>query len=302
MVACVCREGRAQAAADGAGASRTSTACPQICRIRVTQRQSPRLASIPWKESPQTARQNRRQPLSLSVPQVLHIISNMSFHSELGQSAAQIARLPLELRIVQDADRLDAIGGAPPSPPPPSRAVPGLSRLACLAAIGIARCFTYGGAKRRALYCDDEPLAPAQRRAALKSKEEYMRADGKADTVRPCLPAPAVASTAPPADGAGLCSNKLGAGRALLREAAEACRDDEDRRRARRRGQAPRLHGGLPYTARSRGLRPLLSPADVPAAGLGRRGVQLDGVVPPPNYFSICQSRALPRPPACPAR
>jgi len=69
---------------------------------------------------------------SLIIEHVIKIIENISFKSSLsGYKAgdnAQKFRSP-ELDVVKDADRLDAIG-----------------------AIGIARCFNYGGFKNRQLY------------------------------------------------------------------------------------------------------------------------------------------------------
>lgn len=59
------------------------------------------------------------------IEQVIMVIENMSFRKSLGQ----IEFHSKELEIVQDADRLDAIG-----------------------AIGIARAFTFGGFKNRELY------------------------------------------------------------------------------------------------------------------------------------------------------
>jgi len=63
---------------------------------------------------------------STIIEHVVKIIENISFKNTLqkGQSFTSI-----ELQVVQDADRLDAIG-----------------------AIGIARCFNYGGFKNRTLY------------------------------------------------------------------------------------------------------------------------------------------------------
>lgn len=79
-----------------------------------------------------------------TIQQVINIIENISykggnferkFHSK-------------ELDIVQDADRLDAIG-----------------------AIGIARCFNYGGFKNRTIY--DPEIAPN----LSMTKEEYKKSD-----------------------------------------------------------------------------------------------------------------------------
>lgn len=68
---------------------------------------------------------------ALTITHVILIIENISFKSSLSKSATKPFTSP-ELDIVQDADRLDAIG-----------------------AIGIARCFNYGGFKNRALYNPD---------------------------------------------------------------------------------------------------------------------------------------------------
>jgi uncharacterized protein len=71
---------------------------------------------------------------------VQNIIRNMSFKSSLGA----VSFSSKEMDVVQDADRLDAIG-----------------------AMGIARAFTYGGYKNRTLY--DPEIKPNLN----QSKEEY---------------------------------------------------------------------------------------------------------------------------------
>ncbi|SFW30717.1 uncharacterized protein SAMN02927921_01037 [Sinomicrobium oceani] len=76
------------------------------------------------------------------IDHVVKIIENISFKSSYGHSGFSSP----ELDVVQDADRLDAIG-----------------------AIGIARTFNYGGFKNRALYHPDIPPR------TYESKEEYKK-------------------------------------------------------------------------------------------------------------------------------
>jgi uncharacterized protein len=76
---------------------------------------------------------------------IVGIVSNVSFK---GGSSPRSFSSP-ELDVVQDADRLDAIG-----------------------AIGIARTFSYGGFKGRAMYNPDVPPRPGM------SREEYRKTDG----------------------------------------------------------------------------------------------------------------------------
>ncbi|RZN84597.1 MAG: HD domain-containing protein [Winogradskyella sp.] len=79
------------------------------------------------------------------IEHVVAIIENMSFKNSLETGDKFTSP---ELEVVQDADRLDAIG-----------------------AIGIARCFNYGGFKNRALY--NPEIAPNLN----MSKEEYKVSD-----------------------------------------------------------------------------------------------------------------------------
>ncbi|WP_411766038.1 HD domain-containing protein [Winogradskyella sp. A3E31] len=66
---------------------------------------------------------------SAVIEHVIKIIENMSFKNSLEDAERFSSE---ELKVVQDADRLDAIG-----------------------AIGIARCFNYGGFKNREMYNPD---------------------------------------------------------------------------------------------------------------------------------------------------
>lgn len=76
------------------------------------------------------------------IEHVVNIIRNMSFKNSLGTVSFQSK----EMDVVQDADRLDAIG-----------------------AIGIARAFNYGGFKNRPLY------DPAVKPSLNMTKEEYKK-------------------------------------------------------------------------------------------------------------------------------
>ena len=79
------------------------------------------------------------------IEQVLFIIKNISFKNR----GEMPAILPVELQIVQDADRLDAIG-----------------------AIGIARTFNFGGFKNNLMY--DPEISPKLN----QTKNEYKKSNG----------------------------------------------------------------------------------------------------------------------------
>lgn len=76
------------------------------------------------------------------ISHVQQIIRNLSYKASLGTITFQSA----ELDIVQDADRLDAIG-----------------------AIGIARAFTYGGYKNRSMYDPEIPVDLNMSKEAYKN-------------------------------------------------------------------------------------------------------------------------------------
>ncbi|CAN6299021.1 unnamed protein product [Urochloa humidicola] len=84
--------------------------------------------------------------------EIVSIIKGMGFKNEISKKS--IAEPTLEFAIVQDADRLDAIG-----------------------AIGIARCFTYGGSKNSALH--DPRILPRDN----LSKEKYMSKEEKQTSI-----------------------------------------------------------------------------------------------------------------------
>ncbi|MCI0920362.1 HD domain-containing protein [Sphingobacterium rhinopitheci] len=78
----------------------------------------------------------------LTIEHVQNIILNMSYKASLGE----VKFHSKELAIVQDADRLDAIG-----------------------AIGIARAFNYGGFKNREIYNPTIPVLENQSKEAYKN-------------------------------------------------------------------------------------------------------------------------------------
>ena len=83
---------------------------------------------------------------SMVIEHVVNIIKHISFKNSLDKNLSFTSK---ELEVIQDADRLDAIG-----------------------AIGIARCFNYGGFKNRPLY--DPTVAPN----LSMTKEEYKTSNG----------------------------------------------------------------------------------------------------------------------------
>jgi uncharacterized protein len=80
------------------------------------------------------------------IQHVVNIIQHISYKNSFDKASKKFTSI--ELKVVQDADRLDAIG-----------------------AIGIARCFNYGGFKNRSLY--DPEIIPNLN----MTKENYKNSD-----------------------------------------------------------------------------------------------------------------------------
>lgn len=80
---------------------------------------------------------------SENVEAVMFIIENMSFSKTLN---SKVTNVPKELYVVQDADRLDAIG-----------------------AIGIARAFSFGGSRNRPMY------DPSKKAQEINNSENYKK-------------------------------------------------------------------------------------------------------------------------------
>ncbi|TYZ63317.1 hypothetical protein PybrP1_005949 [[Pythium] brassicae (nom. inval.)] len=106
-------------------------------------------AGAPTKRALQFLEAERAPPATTA--RVMAIIDTMGFKEELAGGQRE---LTTEFGCVQDADRLDAIG-----------------------AVGIARCFTFGGHKKRALY---DPAFPPSEDV---TKEQYMAASRAAPTM-----------------------------------------------------------------------------------------------------------------------
>lgn len=83
------------------------------------------------------------------ISHIVFIIENISYKNSLDKTQSKSAFRSKELDVIQDADRLDAIG-----------------------AIGIARAFNYGGFKNSAIY--DPEIEPKLH----QSKEEYKKSKG----------------------------------------------------------------------------------------------------------------------------
>jgi len=75
------------------------------------------------------------------IEKVMFIIKNMSFSSTFDKKTKETSK---EFKVVQDADRLDALG-----------------------AVGIARMFAYGGSRQRSIY------DPSEKIQKIKSKTAY---------------------------------------------------------------------------------------------------------------------------------
>uniref|UniRef100_A0A0E0EZ53 HD/PDEase domain-containing protein n=1 Tax=Oryza meridionalis TaxID=40149 RepID=A0A0E0EZ53_9ORYZ len=101
--------------------------------------------------------------------EIVAIIKGMGFKNEVSKKS--VVEPTLEFAIVQDADRLDAIG-----------AIGNMNKCSVFESFpktpaGIARCFTYGGSKKNTLH--DPKILPRDN----LSKEKYMSKDEKQTSI-----------------------------------------------------------------------------------------------------------------------
>lgn len=98
---------------------------------------------------------------SKRTQKVVEIIEGIGFKNELGLTREEAEKRAADnpaLAVVQDADRLDAIG-----------------------AIGIARAFTFGGSKNRPLHDPSSPLPSAP---GLLTKDQYIKRPSNGATIQ----------------------------------------------------------------------------------------------------------------------
>ncbi|RNA34376.1 phosphohydrolase [Brachionus plicatilis] len=88
------------------------------------------------------------------IDKIFYIISNISWRKQLEASSKE-GDVPFELKVVRDADRLDAIG-----------------------AIGVARCMAFTGAKNRPFYQKD--LKPIENMTADQYNKQTVKNDSTA--------------------------------------------------------------------------------------------------------------------------
>ncbi|EEC67204.1 hypothetical protein OsI_34089 [Oryza sativa Indica Group] len=105
--------------------------------------------------------------------EIVAIIKGMGFKNEVSKKS--VVEPTLEFAIVQDADRLDAIGAIGKSKCLPTYADMGNGLMGIL--LCIARCFTYGGSKKNTLH--DPKILPRDN----LSKEKYMSKDEKQTSI-----------------------------------------------------------------------------------------------------------------------
>ncbi len=128
--------------AQGQGAARAPSATPSAAPAPAL---TAAPAPAPAYEAGPAAVKNFLEELGADaelVQRVVYVVGNVSWSKQAKRAAGDPLRMTPELAVVMDADRLDSIG-----------------------AVGVARCFTFGGTKKRALYSLQQAPARGQPKA-----------------------------------------------------------------------------------------------------------------------------------------